>query len=72
MHRAFSSHAVPDNIIDSGLRNLENHTTWLLNIFSYIGALVTTVVLMGPKCFVKVSENYQEPTGTGKESSIHA
>ena len=30
--------------------------------YVFIGALVTTAVLMGPKCFVKVRDTYREPT----------
>ena len=30
--------------------------------YAFIGALVSTAAIMGPKCFVKVRETYQEPT----------
>ena len=47
--------------------------------YVFIGALVTTAAIMGPKSFVKVRETYQEPTnlyaisvgfpGSGKSQS---
>ena len=30
--------------------------------YVFVGALVTAAAIMGPKCFVKVRETYQEPT----------
>lgn len=69
--------AVPNNIREWFEALAKSHNTAPEYVF--VGALVTTAVLMGPRCYVKVGEFYREPTnifaicvgypGTGKSQA---
>ena len=52
--------AVPEKIRDWFEVFGKSHNTALEYVF--VGALVTAAAIMGPKCFVRVRETYQEPT----------